>query len=338
MSRVKKCMALLLVAWMVALAGCAARPPPVTVAPSTWRQIDRDILAASQNATEQAEQFARDAMLEWRTLVYQRTEADFIPWFFSYRTHQWLSVKLSWYRLSAGDEKDEVIDRLALYLQQQYRKRVLVPVARETDPVRIRQRTVRFYLWLMGELLAKIPPRYGVPAEQFQRRLAEIPAIDLAPPPNQEASLGQLIGNERLDRLPAYRALTAHIHKAPGEAALWSEDAGISSVATQASRQLTTELTAGGITGAVSALLGPAGALLSFGMMGVTAMMREHARPAQEALLRKSMSAAFDAQWREWLRSRDSGVMAGVHYLDDILERQLTLRLEAPAQPALPTP
>ena len=316
---------------MVALAGCAARPPPVTVAPGTWRQIDRDILAASQNATEQAERFARDAMLEWRTLVYQRTDADFIPWFFSYRTRQWLSVKLSWYRLSAGDEKDEVIDRLAFYLQQQYRKRVLVPVALETDPVRIRERTVHFYLWLMGELLARIPARYGVPADQFQRRLEGIPAITLAPPPNRDASLGQLVGNERLDRLPAYRALTAHIHQVPAQAALWSEDVGISSVATQVSRQLTTELTAGGITGAVSALIGPAGVLLSLGTMGVTAMMREHAQPVQEALLRKSMSAAFDAEWRKWMHSRDRGVMAGVYYLDDTLEQQLTLRREAPA-------
>ena len=144
-------------------------------------------------------------MQEWREQVYQRTEAEFIPWFSSYRARQWLSVKLSWYRLGAADE-EQVVDRLAFYLQQQYRKRVLVPVARETDPVRIRERTTRFYLWLMGELLARIPARHGVPAEQFERRLEAIPAITLAPPPNRNASLGQLIRTERLDRLPAYRA------------------------------------------------------------------------------------------------------------------------------------
>ena len=288
---------ILLVLWMLLLTGCVSGLPPEVVAPGTWRQVDRAILAASQDATEQASHFARDAMQEWRQRVYQRTEAEFIPWFSSYRARQWLSVKLSWYRLGAADE-EQVVDRLAFYLQQQYRKRVLVPVARETDPVRIRERTTRFYLWLMGELLARIPARHGVPAEQFERRLEAIPAITLAPPPNRNASLGQLIRTERLDRLPAYRALAAHVHKAPAAAVLWSEDAGISSVATQASRQLTAELATSGVASAVSAMIGPAGAVLSLGVMGVTALVRESDRAEREARLRESLGAAFDAQWR----------------------------------------
>jgi hypothetical protein len=328
----KRCF--LLVVWIVMLAGCASRPPPVTVSPSTWRQVDREIIAASQNATEQASHFARDALQEWLDLVRQRTESDFIPWFSRYRTRKWMSIKVSWYQMGADEDKEEVVDRLALYLQQQYRKRVLVPVARQTDPVRIRERTTRFYVWLLGELLAKIPLRHGVPPEQFERRLAGIPAITLAPPANQDASLQQLIRTERLDRLPAYRALGIRIREAPAMVVLWSDDAGITSVARQTSRQLTTELATSSVAGAVGAVLGPAGAVLSLGVMGVTELMREHDRPERDAQLRKSLNAAFNLEWREWMRSRDHGVMAGVHYLDDSLERQLLPRVESPAHSA----
>ena len=327
----------LLLIWIVALAGCASRPPPppMTIPENTWRQIDLEILAASHNATEQASHFASDALQEWIELVRQRTETDFIPWFSRYRTRKWLSIKVSWYQMSADEDKEQVIDRLALYLQQQYRKRVLVPVARQTDPVRIRERTTRFYIWLLGELLAKIQLRHGVPPEQFERRLAGIPAITLAPPANQDASLQQLLRTERLDRLAAYRALNARVREAPATVVLWSEDAGITSVARQASRQLTAELAAGSVAGAVSAMIGQAaGTVLSLGVMGVTELLREHERPEREARLRKSLNAAFEQEWREWMRSRDHGVMAGVHYLDDSLEQQLLPRAESPARPA----
>ncbi len=329
----KKC--ILLVVWIVMLAGCASRPPPVTVSPSTWRQVDREIIAASQNATEQASHFARDALQEWLDLVRQRTETDFIPWFSRYRTRKWLSIKVSWYQMSADEDKEQVVDRLALYLQQQYRKRVLVPVARQTDPVRIRERTTRFYIWLLGELLAKIQLRHGIPPEQFERWLAGIPAITLGPPADQDATLQQLLRSERLDKLPAYRALSTHIREAPAAVVLWSEDAGITSVARQTSRQLTAELATSSVAGAVSAMIGQAaGTVLSLGVMGVTVLLREHDRPEREAQLRKSLNAAFNQEWREWMRSRDHGVMAGVHYLDDGLERQLARRVESPVRPA----
>src|SRR5690606_11558962 len=100
------------------------------------------------------------------------------------------------------------------------------------------------------------------------------------------------------------------------------------------SRQLTNELATGSVAGAVGAMLGPAGAVLSLGVMGVSELLREHDRPEREAQLRKSLNAAFNQEWREWMRSRDHGVMAGVHYLDDSLERQLLSRVGSPARPA----
>ncbi|MBA4360794.1 MAG: hypothetical protein C0411_08725, partial [Pseudomonas sp.] len=121
----------LIVPVMVVLAGCATPvrapvvAPVVVVSQSTWRQVDQEIVAASQSATEQTKIYARGAMDYWRTRVYQLTEENFIPWFSSYWTQEWLSVKVSWYSLSAKGEQDASAKRLAAYLLEQYQKRVL---------------------------------------------------------------------------------------------------------------------------------------------------------------------------------------------------------------------
>ena len=49
----------------------------------------------------------------WRTRVYQLTEENFIPWFSSYWTQEWLSMKVSWYTISAKGEQDASAKRLA---------------------------------------------------------------------------------------------------------------------------------------------------------------------------------------------------------------------------------
>ena len=79
----------LIVAVLVVLAGCATPPrapvevTPVTIPASTWQQVDREIVTASQAATEQSRIYARGAMDYWRTRVYELTEQNFIPWFSS---------------------------------------------------------------------------------------------------------------------------------------------------------------------------------------------------------------------------------------------------------------
>jgi len=133
----------LIVAVLILLAGCVttsrapAPAPPVIIAQSTWQQVDRDIVAASRSATEQAKIYSRGAMDYWRTRVYQLTEENFIPWFSSYWTQEWLSMKVSWYTISAKGEQDASAKRLAAYLLEEYQERVLNPVAVEIDPDQI---------------------------------------------------------------------------------------------------------------------------------------------------------------------------------------------------------
>lgn len=328
----------LILALLVALAGCATseRPPqlpPVVIPESTWRQIDRDIVAVSQDAKSQASNHARDAMQSWRDLVYQRTDTDFIPWFSSYSTRQWLSLKVAWYKLSAGGEKDPVVERLATYLQEQYRDRVLGPVAKEMDPERAREQATKLYVWVLGELLQRIPQRYGVPQDQFDRRLQGIPAIALAPPPTHSASLYQIVHADPLGKLPAYAALAARIRNARGGAGAWSSDAGISSVAKRTSERLTDELATGGVASTVSAVVGRvAGAVISLGVAGFNAIVRENERPEMEARLRKNLSAAFDEEWLDLMHNPDTGVLAGVNYISGQIEGSIGNTVTPPVQ------
>ena len=340
----------LIVTLLLALAGCATPerpseqpPPPVVISQSTWRQIDSDIVDASQDATGEAKDYAQELMQRWRSLVYQRTEAEFIPWFSSYWTRQWLTMKVTWYQLNAEGEKDPVVDRLALYLQEQYQERVLVPVAKQIHPDWIMTQTTQLYVRHLREQLQGIPPRYGVPLDQFDRRLQEIPAIALAPPPTHNASLYQLYHAEPIDGQPAYVALVTRLHNIPGAAGTWAADAGITSVAKVTSQSLVTERTTRGVAGAVSAMVGrAAGLVISLGTAGFTAMLRENERPRMEAQLRKNLSTAFDEKWQDLIRNPDTGVMAGVYQISGIIEGSLAkpvmlpARYEPPAQE--PTP
>ena len=82
-----------MLAVMLVLAGCATpqrgqQAATVMIDQATWRQVDQQILAASKSAIEQAGLYARGSMEHWRVLVYERTEAEFIPWFSSYWTQE----------------------------------------------------------------------------------------------------------------------------------------------------------------------------------------------------------------------------------------------------------
>jgi hypothetical protein len=329
----------LLITLIVGLAGCATSGrtpdpmPPVYVSERTWWQVDSDILAASRAAMIPAGNDARRFMENWRSRVHKRGEADFIPWFTGYWTQQWLAIKVAWYKLGAGEGKDPAAQRLAAYLQEQYRERVLEPVAREINPEVIRAKATQRYVRLLGEQLQAIPRRYGVPPEQFDRRLEDIPAIALAPPAAHNASLYQVVHADPLDTLPAVVALTAHIRKAAGGAGGGPSDARISPVAKRASERLVARLaTSGGASAAAAAVGGVAGVVISLGAAGFGAIRHEQERPEMEAQLRESLDAALDDLWHSLMEDPATGVMAGVHHLSEQLEGRLAQTLAQPVE------
>ncbi len=332
----------LIFALTVALVGCAVsdrapdRTPPVQIPPVqiseiTWWQVDSDINAASLAATGLAKDYARGSMESWRSRIHQRTEADFIPWFTGYWTQQWLVIKMAWYKLSAGEGTDLTVERLAAYLQEQYYDRVLNPVAREIDPDLVRGQATKRYVQFLGEQLQGIPRRYGVPPDQFDRRLKDIPAIALAPPPAHGASLYQIVHAEPIAGLPAYGALIAQIRKDAGGAGAGATDSRISPVAKRASEKLAAKLaTSGGASAAAIALGGVAGAMISLAAAGFGAIAHENDRPEMEAQLRENLNAAVDDMWFSLMEDRTTGVMAGVYHISGQIEGSLAKILTQP--------
>jgi hypothetical protein len=328
----------LIVALLVVLAGCVTEPrapvevPQVMVAPSTWQQVDREIVQASQSATEQTKIYARGAMEYWRTRVYELTEQNFIPWFSSYWTQEWLSMKVSWYTISAKGQQDTSEKRLAAYLLEQYQERVLAPVAVEIDPDAILSLAAAFYVDILKEELQKISQRHGIPIAQLNGRIQKIPAIALGPPAARDASLYQIVRTEQLNTLPAYAALVDKIHKAGGSKGIDSTDTAMAPVAKRASQRMEAEMAPRGAASAVAAAAGKlAGGLITVGVAGIRALIQASDRPDSEALIRSSLGNTFDKAWTKLVQNPTSGVMAGTLYMAGQIEGNLAQS----AQPAV---
>jgi hypothetical protein len=328
----------LIVAVLVVLAGCATpvRAPVVeavvVVSDSTWHQVDREIVEASQSATEQTRIYSRGAMDYWRTRVYQLTEENFIPWFSSYWTQEWLSMKVSWYTISAKGEQDASAKRLAEYLLEQYQQRVLAPVAVEIDPDAILSQAMAFYVDILQEELQKISKRHGIPMAQLNGRIQKIPAIALGPPPARNASLYQVVHTDPLNSLPAYAALIDKIHKAGGDKGVGSTDTAMAPVAKRASQRMEAEMAPRGAASAVAAAAGKlAGGLITVGVAGIRALIQAADRPDSEALIRSSLGNTFDKAWLKLVQNPTTGVMAGTLYMAGQIEGNLAASAAPPS-------
>ncbi len=341
MQIVKDKLHFLMVVLIVALSGCATsdrtaeQTPPFQVAESTWRQVDDEISVASHAAEEPAINYTRGFMESWRTRVRQRTESDFIPWFTSYWVQQWMAVKVGWYKLGAGEAAELPVNQLAAYLQEQYNDRVLAPVAREIDPDVLRTRATILYVQLLGEQVRGIQLRHGLPTDQFDMHLMAIPAITLAPPQANNASLYQIVHADPLTGLPAYQALNATIRNAAGRLGDESLETLISPAAKRVSEQVISRLAvSGGVSAASAVVGGVAGIAISLGAAGFGIVAHENARPEMEAQLRENLEAALDDLWHNLMEDRSTGVLAEVDYLSAQIEAVLAKNLAQPVEPA----
>ncbi|HEX6734385.1 MAG TPA: hypothetical protein VF096_06200 [Azonexus sp.] len=304
------------------LAGCAGTgrapdpEPPPPIAEEIWWQVESDIAAAAQAATGPATAFAQRRMEVWRDRVIERAESEFIPWASSYWAQQWMTAKVAWYKLTASEGGETPENRLAVYLQEQYHEQVLAPVALEVDPGAVIAQATRLYLHALEGELQAIPARYGVPPDQFRKRLQRIPAIVPASPKTPGASLQQLLAADPVERQPAYAALIQHVRESNGVAEAGLTKKRISPVAVQVSEKLVARLAISGGTSAVSALIGGvAGNVFSLGAAGLGMILHEPGRVEVEVELRVILDESMEEVWALLMGEPGSGVTAGVYRL-----------------------
>lgn len=330
---------------MLGLSGCAVqeRSPPISPAPlvsaNRWQQVDRDVVAGSLAAKGSAKSFVRHQMEHWRALVTEKAEADFIPWFSSYVTQQWLTVKVAWYHMSAEEGGALPADRLAAYMQEQYYDRVLAPVAQEIDPASLAGQGVQQYIRGLRGHLRQIPQRHNVPEDQFKRRLASTPAIKLAPPATHDASLEQIVYHDQTEALPAYSALLQSIRDGGGNDGVGLSKTRISPVARNISEKLLNKLAISGGTNAASALVGGiTGSVISLGAAAVGMIWHEAGRKEIETELRATLTDSVADMWTSLMDDPDTGVAAGIYHISDQIENHLPQTFTKPVPLDNPPP
>jgi hypothetical protein len=318
----------LLVACVLVLSACATPSRPLVATPepqipeSRIGQIDSEIGAASFAASELAKTSARRSMERWLVRVYQRTDTDFIPWFTSYWTQKWLGIKMAWYTLDTDKGRDAAPKRLAKYLDEQYRDRVLYPARQEIDPYQVRGEATRIYLQVLGDQLREIPRRDHVPAAQVDRRLKDICAITLVPPPAHTATLYQLIHTDPIDKLAAYAELNDQIREAVRGAGSPPGGAILSPLALRVGDRLIADAAISGGAGAAAIVVGGvAGTIISVGATGYGVISYENERPHLVTQLQNDLNAVVAEMWIGFM---ETNVLDGVYYISEQIERCVT--------------
>ena len=331
------------------VAGCAsvpaerARPtsPPPIVTEQTWRIVDGDIWTASRSAADEAEGDARASLGNWIEQVRRRTDEVFVPWYTSFGTQQWLAIKAGFYGMGSPGHRDDATRKLAEYLQEQFYEQVLEPVSRHLGPQQIRERAASLYVRRLAAELRVLPDLYFLPADQFHRRLARIPAIHLYTVPSQRTSLDQLMeAADNLGSIPAYAALLKRVR--PEGEPVGSElprDRFFPMASLDADEVNEQLAIRGGATAAGLALGGIGGILVSIGVSAWQATEHERHKPALEAELRADLGPALDGMWRYLAADPYGGVAAPVRHMTAQIENGLlSAQLQAEQEGVFPTP
>ncbi len=334
--------ALVVAAISLAVSGCSSVPPkdevpaPVSLPPvsaSTWRDVDEEIWSASKLAASESEAYAKGATSEWMKKVRQRTEEVFVPWYLDYWTQQWVSVKVAWYELNQDEGEPSAAAQLAAYLHDEYKSRVLQPVAQEANPREIRDAASAMYLQLVSEKLRGLAYRYEIPPEEFSRRLAAVPVIDVPSDPECSVSLSVLVHSGRVTASPAYAALVQQIETSGKDIGGDDATGEFHPAAKIAADKLAdTMVVRGGAAAAAAVVGGPVGVLISVGAFGLGAYAHERDKPALEARLRDSLDSALQEMWRYMVEDPRTGVTAPFRHMSARIEGGVLVPYTAPPE------
>ena len=273
-------------------------------------------------------------MDEWLWRVRKRTEEVFIPWYSDYWTQQWISIKVSWYKLQSDEGEAMPEERLVNYLQEQFYNQVLEPVSSFVDPHTVMEDSTTGYLREMKGAIAPLPARYHIPAELLKRHLEAIPAIEGTGVPLQGASLYEVLQDADLSDVAGYESLLAQIAAVNGSTTPAPSADRLQVVARRAVDKLLGTLTVRGSAAAASAIVGGFwGMLISTGSAVWGVVEHDNDKPVMEAQLRENLDAAMEVMWQDLVEDQDGGVTAVVHHMSTRIESALFQSVQEPLSP-----
>jgi len=324
---------ILLAIGLTIFAGCATErrgQPPVAPEPrvpsATWTLVDQEILLASLNARGQAYASARAAVSQLMERVRRYTEEDFIDWYASYLTQEWLAVKVAAYQSEEADGNATAVQQLAEYLQEQYLSRVLEPASEEIGPRTVLHQATAVYVQSLRGQVEDIGQRFRLPEQAFRNRLARIPAISSGDASDSDASLERLVRTDDVNDLAAFKALLQEIEWGGLDHHYGLSEDGLSPVADAVAEMFVRRVTARGGAAAAAVMGGPLGAVVSVAitMWGIT----EHNKqiPELEAQLKNVLNPALEKMHRDLLEDPQYGVLGAVNHIN--MQIRDTLQIE----------
>lgn len=316
---------------LVITAGCSSSPrSPETVAPepetpaATWQMVEQDILQATATAKTDASAYAHQEMDQWMAGVRRLTEEEFIPWYTSYLTQEWLAVKVAFYKSNDADDEAAAVNRLARYLQEQYVDRVLEPASEETDPSRILRRSTQLFVDTLTREIDPIGPRYQIPDNRLREHLYQIPAVSAEDELAPGVSVGRLISTDDLSELRPYATLMEQIESAGVDINSRLTEGELSPIASAVAETFVRKIAVrGGAAAAAAVVGGPIGMAVSLGIAGYSVGEHSKQEPELKAQTRDVIGPAVEQMQRNLMDDPRNGVLGGITHINGQIEQRL---------------
>ena len=308
---------------LIVLAACTSRAPvPVPAEPippipaNTWREIKEAVWTASTLAQREAETSARDAMRAWMSRVREETEQEFVPWYISYWTQQWIGFKAGWYEMNKEDGDPPVEEYLTTYLLERYHELVLEPAGKEGHPQMITEQTAALFVRLLSEQLQCLPKTYRVSRRALDRDLRQIPLISPQESQTDSISLSQLLVHRDLAGAPGYDALVTRTGSVGERENPALDNTRLRAVIDDTVARLLAELPVRAGGNAVGLTLGEAlGLFVGAGITVWSAISHEESKPEMELQLREALREGLDQMWQVLMEDPELGVVYPVRHM-----------------------
>ncbi len=302
----------------------ADRPIPPrefpTPHPVDWDAVDAATSEAVQGAQEAARRYAEQEIHKWVAELKGRVDHNFLDWYFSYWTQQWLGLKAMGYWAAHKILKDEptMAAHITEDIQREFAQRVLRPPIAQMRLQRIARETVRLFVQELHDRLSPIPERYHVPAPAWENYLnglalltRDVRGKKVTLPLKGLVGMGS--GGTLVLCMKAIKSLKGHFARIGSRMAIKSAARG----AEKAAAEMAAKTGAKVASESGGKLLGP---LVAIGVLVWDLWDHYHTVKTERPVLRKNLHDFLDEMGDDLLSNPDTGLLPVIdHMVENIL-------------------